>query len=56
MRKIIKKHPDFIVKPQSMWYLFNWPGVLRLLEEAFARDYTLKAVIEGRQIYQRKSD
>lgn len=56
MRKIVQERPDFIVKPQSVWYLSGLPEVARLLEESLARDYTLKTVIEGRQIYRRKSD
>jgi hypothetical protein len=56
MRKIVQGRPDFIVKPQSVWYLSGLPEVARLLEESLARDYTLKTVIEGRQIYRRKSD
>ena len=56
MRKIVQERPDFIVKPQSVWYLSGLPEVARLLEESLARDYTLKTVIEGRQIYRRKPD
>ena len=56
MRKIVQQRPDFIVKPQSVWYLSGLPEVVRFLEESIARDYTLKTVIEGRQIYQRKPD
>ena len=56
MRRIIQRRPNFIVKPQSVWYLSNWPDVARVLETALARDYTLKTVIDDRRIYQRKSD
>jgi len=56
LRKILATRPAFIVKPPVVDYLAGWPGLVRMLDEALARDYVLETSIAGRQVYRRKPD
>jgi 4-amino-4-deoxy-L-arabinose transferase-like glycosyltransferase len=53
MRKILSKKPAFVVKKKDVPYFPAGAEVTQLFYEALKKDYVLKAVIGGREVYRR---
>jgi 4-amino-4-deoxy-L-arabinose transferase-like glycosyltransferase len=51
MSKILAKNPQFIVKKNNVWYLYQHRDAIRLLKATLQKKYQLVKQIRGRQIY-----
>ena len=52
MRKILQTAPDYIVKPDVVWYLWDSPA-REILETAVKSRYRIVAVTDDETIYRR---